>query len=157
MWVFLNNAFFSAVVDRSDKTGRTLVVRGRRKGELQKVFRDVKVETTPLADYRFRARVSRDELAAALAREVGRINYVNFKDSVDDKPRHDAYLRVWSAMFSYQKQHEPKPKKRGRSALFARWAEDNGFEPLPGYEPLDAPDRATGDDGYRRLGWSEVR
>jgi hypothetical protein len=46
--------------------------------------------------------------------EVARITYDNFKDSVVDRPLHDAYLRVWSTMLDLQ------PMVRGRSDGFGR-------------------------------------
>jgi hypothetical protein len=37
---------------------------------------------TPNADYRFRVTVTRDDLQYAMIREIGRINYDNFKGSI---------------------------------------------------------------------------
>jgi hypothetical protein len=34
--------------------------------------------------------------------QVMNLNYGNFKSSVKDRQRHDAYMGVWSAMFEYQ-------------------------------------------------------
>lgn len=97
MWVFLNNAFLSIVKDKDD--AELLMVRARMRGDIERVFRGAKVrETPPPADYRFRARIDRHEVADALRYEALQIDYTNFKKSVPDKSRHDAYLRVWSVM-----------------------------------------------------------
>ena len=54
------------------------------------------------ADYLFRLVVSRADMDAAMLREVRRINYGNFKGSVEENWRHDAYMRVWSVMHQEQ-------------------------------------------------------
>lgn len=99
MWVFLNNAFLSIVQDKGD--ANMLMVRARLRGDLQRVFSfpDMKVlETPPPADYRFRCSVERWRVSDVLRVAVGDIDYTNFKKSVPDQRRHDAYLRVWSEM-----------------------------------------------------------
>lgn len=100
MWVMLNDAFFSIV--SKDCARDELLVRARRKGDIEKVFPDAKVIRVTHADYLFRAVIRRDAIKDALAGEIGRITYDNFKSSVTDKPLHDAYLRVWSAMADIQ-------------------------------------------------------
>jgi hypothetical protein len=100
MWIFLNNAFLSIVDKGGD--GSTLLVRARKLGDIESVFPDAQVTTTPNNDYRFRARVDREAVAAALAEAVRQINYPNFKATVKEHPRHDAYLGVWSVMNSFQ-------------------------------------------------------
>lgn len=100
MWIFLNDAFLS-IVDK-DSDGTTLLVRARRPGDLERVFPDASIQETPHNDYRFRAHIPRAEVAMAMARSVERIDYPNFKGSVIDHQRHDAYLRVWDVMHRYQ-------------------------------------------------------
>lgn len=101
MWICLNKAFLS-VVDKST-VADCLVVRARVAGHIESVFPDAKVETTPGVDYLFRADIPRKEVAAALSREVMGINYPNFKDSVTDRPLHDAYMRVWHVIANLQR------------------------------------------------------
>lgn len=97
MWIMLNDAFFSIVA--KDAPDGSLLVRARRRGDIEKVFgRRIKVDEDDRGDYLFRARIPRSEIAEVLERELGRVNYANFKDSVTDKHLHDAYLSVWSAM-----------------------------------------------------------
>lgn len=125
MWVFLNDAMFSFVQDRKDKS--MLVCRARIAGDIEKVFPGADVKETIDSDYRFRAWIARDMVSTAMAQEVGRIDYENFKNSIPahDKQRHDAYLGVWSVMFNlqsrlygvqewwtnYRYDHKPKKKK----------------------------------------------
>jgi hypothetical protein len=104
MWVFLSDAMLSIVEDRDDD--KRLLVRARLAGDLETVFGDLvptlDVVETLAADYRYRASISRDTVAAALEREVRSIDYDNFKDSVEDADRHRAYLQVWGCMWRAQ-------------------------------------------------------
>jgi hypothetical protein len=102
MWIFLNNAFLSIVDKGGD--GNTLLVRARRSGDIERTFPEAKVERTPGNDYLFRARLGREEVAAAVAEAVKAITYGNFKGSVKERDRHDAYMGVWQVMHHYQTQ-----------------------------------------------------
>jgi hypothetical protein len=105
-WIFFNDAFISvvaptpgSVADREDK----VCVRARLKGHLEKVFGDhIAVEEGGGRDYRFRTLLPRRIVAQVIADRILEIDYGNFKDSVKDKPLHDAYLRVWGVMHSEQ-------------------------------------------------------
>jgi hypothetical protein len=74
MWLFMNKSFLS-IVDKDDPSGKTLLVR---------------------------ARVDREQMANATADSIRNIDYKNFKSTVSDPDRHDAYLDVWSAMYAFQ-------------------------------------------------------
>lgn len=100
VWLMLNDAFFSLVA--KDCARDELLVRARRKGDIEKVFPEAKVRRDDGTDYLYRAPIKRDVIAKAMAGEVARINYPNFKDSVTDDRLHNAYLRVWTAMASLQ-------------------------------------------------------
>lgn len=100
MWIFLNDAFLSIVDKGGD--GSTLLVRARREGDIERVFMKTEVELTPHNDYRFRARIDRETVALAMAEAVRAITYGNFKGSVKEHARHDAYMEVWSAMHDFQ-------------------------------------------------------
>lgn len=131
MWLCLNDAFLSIV--SKDCGPHQLLVRARRPGDIEKILPGADVRRTDHegADYLFRAVVDRGAVVQALAEEVGRINYPNFKDSVDDRALHDAYMRVWIAMLDVQPRqrrassflpldgtpHVKKPKKRGRRSM----------------------------------------
>jgi len=102
MWVFLSDSFLSIVEDRANPA--RLLVRGRIKGDIERAFPEASVTETPDADYRYRARIDRDAVAEALARQVYQMNYDNFKGSVKDIERHNAYFDCWRAMVNYQTQ-----------------------------------------------------
>jgi hypothetical protein len=100
MWVFLNNAYLSIVADpHSDQ----LRVRARVPGDIERVFPGHEVTEWGGTDYRFRAWVDRETVAATLYQEAMNIGYDNFKGSVHDHDRHDAYLKVWGNMMDYQR------------------------------------------------------
>jgi hypothetical protein len=106
MWIMLNDCFFS-IVDKDCKRDE-LMVRARRPGDIEKVFETVcpgiTVTEYTASDYHYRAAIKKDVLKAALCGEIDRVSYSNFKNSVDDKPLHDAYLKVWHAMAALQPQ-----------------------------------------------------
>lgn len=100
MWVILDNSFLSIV----DKVGdpNNLMVRARAAGDIERVFPEAEVIETPFADYRFRTTLPRNEIADAIALRIMDIDYPNFKNSVNEDDRHDAYMQVWTAMHKFQ-------------------------------------------------------
>lgn len=108
MWIFLNDAFLSIVDKGGD--GSTLLVRARREGDIERVFPEADVELTPRNDYRYRARIDREMVAQAMAAAIRAITYGNFKGSVKERARHDAYMDVWSAMHDFQRLNCPPPR-----------------------------------------------
>jgi hypothetical protein len=113
MWLMLNDCFLSIVA--KDCARGELLVRARRRGDIEKIFPGARVTESTTTDYAFRARVAMADVEAALIGEVRRITYANFKGSVTDTPLHDAYLKCWQAMATLQ---PTKPysgrKKTGR-------------------------------------------
>ncbi|WP_020563897.1 hypothetical protein [Methylosarcina fibrata] len=103
MWIFLTDSFLS-IVDKGDDSGKTLLVRARRAGDIEKVFPDAKIQVGVGTDYLFRARIDREKVANAIAESARSINYSNFKSKVTDHERHDAYMDCWSAMYAYQRE-----------------------------------------------------
>ena len=101
MWIFLSGSFLS-VVDKGDKSGKTLLVRARRKCDIEHVFPKADVVEGAGTDYRYRARIDREEVALRMADEVRGISYPNFKSTIKDHDRHDAYMSVWNTMYRYQ-------------------------------------------------------
>lgn len=116
MWIFLNNAMLSIVAhrDRDD----VLLVRARRRGDIERVFPGATTWQDERADYRHRAEIPRSQVARAIADNVAGIEYTNFKGSVRDRTRHDWYMDVWAAGERQQRierlvaRDEPAPKKR---------------------------------------------
>lgn len=108
MWVFTNNAFFSVVKDRDNKTG--VVVRARVPGDLENTFGSVhKVHETDDSDYRFRMYLDQEYVAETIQRNILEIDYDNFKNSIpkDDKDRYSYYTKVWAVMNSWQEKLYP--------------------------------------------------
>ena len=104
MWIFLSDAFLSVVADKDDPSGPRLLVRSRREGDIERVFPEADVTTTPAADYRFRAWLPRERVAAVLMQQVETLAYANFKNTIHDRDYHDAALDVWNVMYTYQGQ-----------------------------------------------------
>ena len=101
MWIFLPDSFLS-IVDKGDDTGQTLLVRGRRQGDIEQIFPNATVQSNVGTDYAYRARIDRNEVADAIAASIKAIEYPNFKNEVAEQNRHDAYFNVWSAMYRFQ-------------------------------------------------------
>ena len=126
MWVFLNDAFLSIV--QPPGPGRDLLVRARFKLDIQTIFPDAAVTETPTRDYRYRATISRKAVEKAMADEVRRITYGNFKGSVADRKRHDDYLKVWGVMNAAQeREHAPRVAKGGKGKRAVPGERDPGF------------------------------
>lgn len=110
MWIFTNFGFVSAVQHREKK--ETLLVRAREPGVLEHLAArhglDLKIRTTPHADYLYRAEIAKDVFAAIIADEIGRINYANFKSAFrspiakNTHRSHDALMDVWMVMNDLQ-------------------------------------------------------
>ena len=115
MWIFLSGSFLS-IVDKGDKSGRTLLVRGRRTGDIERVFPQAKVIEGGGNDYQYRARIDREEVATRMADEGRGIKYGNFKSSVREPDRHEAYMRVWQAMYRFQQEESKDALRSGPEA-----------------------------------------
>lgn len=100
MWVCLNNSFLSIVENKTNKA--QLLVRARRKGDIEKTFPTVRVFEDAGTDYKFRAFVPRDVVADAMYDAIMNINYGNFKNSVREHDLHDAYADFWGIMYGLQ-------------------------------------------------------
>ena len=102
MWLFFSDSMLSIVQKPDDKD--TLTVRARIKGDIEAVFPDAKVIEGAGTDYRFRAKVPREVVAKVMFDRVMSLSASNFKASVKDRKRHDAYMDVWDAMYRYQEE-----------------------------------------------------
>ncbi|SDK14978.1 MULTISPECIES: hypothetical protein [Bradyrhizobium] len=119
MWLMLSDCFFSIVA--KDCQPDELLVRARRAGDIEKVFPDAKVTRNTKSDYLYRAVLPRDVVKQALATMIDKIDYPNFKDSVEDSSLHAAYAGVWHSMAGLQ--HPPPDIERAthaRSALTSK-------------------------------------
>lgn len=104
MWIAMNDSFLSVVQDRNDPDGA--VVRARVREDLHTVFDTVNFEApvieTEDSDYRFRVFVPKSVVAGIIAARINDIDYDNFKNSVEEDFRHDAYVNIWRAMNQVQ-------------------------------------------------------
>jgi hypothetical protein len=119
MWLCLKNSFLS-IVSKNCRPDE-LMVRARRPGDIEKVFPDAKVSRNTGSDYLYRAVLPRDVVKQAMAAMIDHVGYPNFKDSVEDRSLHAAYLGVWCAMAGLQ--HPPPDIERAthaRSALTSK-------------------------------------
>ena len=90
MWIMTNNSYLSIV---SKDCGPTeLLVRARRAGDIERVFPNAEVTRHTNSDYLYRAVLPRDAVKQALAATIDQIDYPNFKDSVEDRSLHAAYV-----------------------------------------------------------------
>ena len=115
MWIFSNYGFVSAV--QHNKKKDVLLVRAREPGVLEAFARrhgiKAKVERTPVADYLYRAEFNKNDFAEAVADEVLRIDYGNFKASFraavpeNTTASHWALMDVWCVMRDLQQNLAP--------------------------------------------------
>lgn len=112
MWLLTNLGFFSVVETPEDSGQGTLTVRARVRSDLEALRERYLPELTDIStdqgtDYRYRARVPRGALSAAVGKIVADIHYPNFKDCVADKQgeeRANVYSDVWRALTRLQKE-----------------------------------------------------
>ncbi len=97
---FYKHRILSVVAHREKED--MLLVRARRSGEIESIFPDASVYEIDNADYHYRAEIERDKVAQVMADQIKNIGYDNFKSSVSDNKRRDAYMDIWSVMYAYQ-------------------------------------------------------
>ena len=107
MWIFTPNAMLSLVAHRD--LPDHLMVRARFAGDIAEVFPNATVTRTPAADYLYRATVTREEAAQALAQHALTMAYTNVEGAIAprDHRRHHAMADVWQVMYDAQHAAEP--------------------------------------------------
>ena len=98
MWICLNNSFVSIV--QHPLLNDVLIVRGRRHEDVMNFVNGFfcrGYEQTDTRDYRYRVLIDRNELPKILATHAEKIDYTNFKNSVEDDNLHDMYSEVWAS------------------------------------------------------------
>lgn len=104
MWIMMNDSFVSIVKPAATlrKSEHILCVRARTRSDLEDFFEflgeEIAIECTPERDYAYRTFQSRYRVSKALVERIHSLDYENFKNSVDDDGRHDAYEDVWMVM-----------------------------------------------------------
>lgn len=99
-WIMFTDSFLSIVADPVKPD--YLIVRGRIKGDIEKVFPTAKAISIAGRDYAFRTTLPRVMVANAIADRVLKTPEMNFKGGTKEKDRHDAYYRCWNAMADLQ-------------------------------------------------------
>ena len=107
----MNDSFLSIVAHKYDAT--KMLVRSRVRGDIQKSFPTAVVDEDQNADYYFRSVISREEVADAISRKLIEVDYPNFKGSVEDDTRHNAYTRIWSTMLEFGISVSATPEEGG--------------------------------------------
>lgn len=111
MWIFTNDAFVSVVADPLDSA--RVLVRGRVVGDVLRFMAPAFIsglteDKVSGTDYAVRASVLRSDFTDALAAHADCVTYKNFKSSVEEAARHDAYMGVWHVMHRLQNWCNPK-------------------------------------------------
>ena len=101
MWLMTKTGFLSIVQDRTDKT--VFQVRARRVEDLETTFPELASEIIekPTADYRWRLKVPRRRVIAAVVQALEDIDYdshVKEELSGQDDDRYKAYYDCWTAL-----------------------------------------------------------
>ena len=114
IWIQTPIGFFSIVEKPEDHHNDQLTIRSRIRSDLEALKLLYlptmgNITESHKSDYQFRAKVSRFDLAQAMANLVSSIGYSNFKNEVQrvqGKTRAHVYGKVWSQL--YQLQLEPE-------------------------------------------------
>ena len=100
MWIMLYDCFFSIV--KRDCADDELMVRARRKGDIEKIWKNTKVTRYTKSDYLYRAAIKKVDVVAAISTEIEDIDYDNFKNAVKDIPYHRALNHIWTELSMLQ-------------------------------------------------------
>lgn len=99
MWIFNNDSFVSVVEDWADSS--MVYVRARRQIDIINFVGDLdipyEIKHTPKNDYHYRIHLSKNMLSKVLLDQASRIDYSNFKDSIDDNDLHHFAAETWNS------------------------------------------------------------
>ena len=104
MWIFLSNGFVSITRHKSHKD--FLHVRARNPQHLLDIWPDCEVKITPNADYTARASLPESIVIRTIMNYMEKIDYSNFKNTIDDHKFKTMAMRVWDQHFAYGKRIE---------------------------------------------------
>lgn len=114
MWLFTNIGFFSVVEKPYDIEQGLITIRSRVRLDLE-VLKTLylpsmtEVIESADADYKFRSRVKKVDLAEAMPELIMNINYENFKDEIFEVHGHERatlYGKIWGQAYEMQSQHQ---------------------------------------------------
>lgn len=104
MWLFTNRGFLS-IVHSAECAHDELLVRARRKIDLKRLFPEAEISESTVTDYRYRAVISRNDVALMLVQHIEALDYPNFKTSIrnaGDMQLERAAHEVWDVMATLQ-------------------------------------------------------
>jgi hypothetical protein len=118
MWLITTFGYFSIVQKNSDRGAGTLTVRSRLRKDLDLLKARYLPAMGPIearggADYPYRAKAKREDLAEAFRKSILDLTYSNFKAEVAlelGHKREDAYTEVWMALRKLQALDDPSPQ-----------------------------------------------
>lgn len=118
MWLCTQHGFYSIVQKGEDE----FHIRARLRRDLENLQKlggwKWKIHRSLNADYRFRAVVTRREIAPVFMKLCEAINYSNFKGRIHELPdqrgKGDAYSGFWHSMWSVQARAEESESGSGR-------------------------------------------
>ena len=124
MWLITTFGYFSIVQKNSDKGRDTLTVRARVRKDLELLKSKYvpglsEIEKSGGADYPYRAKATREEIAGAFWQAIMDMDYSNFKAEVARElghKREDAYTEVWMALRKLQALDSPSQPLAGPTA-----------------------------------------
>jgi len=96
MWIFTQKGFLS-IVRHTDKHN-VLIVRSRFQGHIEKIFPKAHVIEDATRDYRYRAELPVKEVSRVIGELVLKIEYENFKNSLNDKRYLNCCLDVYNSV-----------------------------------------------------------
>ena len=110
MWLFTNIGFFSVVEKPYDIEQGLITIRSRVRLDLEVLKTLYLPSMTEIiesedADYRFRCRVNKRDLAEAMPELIMSINYENFKDEIFEVQGHERaalYSNIWGQAYELQ-------------------------------------------------------
>lgn len=107
MWLATEKGFYSVVINNESKSeGSEIIIRARKKKDLENLNTGRKVKVSKKKDYAYRIFVSRETFIRVLLDLGVEFNYSNFKDHIksipDQKDKLSFYTQVWSIMNEYQ-------------------------------------------------------
>lgn len=100
MWIFLRDSFLS-IVQHEDEP-RLLEVRGRFRGDIERIFPEANVAEDLRGDYRFRAVIARERVAHVIALRLQHLDYTSLFEQVAGTSRSGAYDHVYDVMLQEQ-------------------------------------------------------
>lgn len=114
MWLVTNVGFFSVVERQEDVGCGVLTIRARVRSDLEALKliylpNMAAISETRDADYRFRSKVNRSDVAHAMGKMVEGIAYSNFKDEVMEVQgygRAALYAKLWTTLYQLQQDRD---------------------------------------------------